>query len=258
MVKKTCILTLILGAAFLAQGCGYTKGTDAVVTVVDSGKAKEATPTPKAEAKATKTPEATPTPAAETPVPTQTPAATAAPAAEQTPSGVSVEVKEGVYYAAQGVNLRSDASAESDLVAGVLAGAQLNSTGVCANGWVRINYNGQTCYASGDYLTTTAPAAGTATAAQGTDTSAADTAAATADTGTDVSSDTADTSDSSESYYDDSSYSDTDTSSDDTSYDDSSYSDSSYSDSSYDYSEDESYYDDSSYDGSSYDDYDEE
>lgn len=246
MVKKICILTLILGAAFLAQGCGYTKGTDAVVTVVDSGKAKEATPTPKAEAKATKTPEATLTPAAETPAPTQTPAATAAPAAEQTPSGVSVEVKEGVYYAAQGVNLRSDASAESDLVAGVLAGAQLNSTGVCANGWVRINYNGQTCYASGDYLTTTAPAAGTATAAQGTDTSAAD-------TGTDVSSDTADTSDSSESYYDDSSYSDTDTSSDDTSYDDSSYSDSSY-----DYSEDDSYYDDSSYDGSSYDDYDEE
>lgn len=39
-MKKKCILALILGAAFMAQGCGFTEGTDAVVTVVD------ATPTP--------------------------------------------------------------------------------------------------------------------------------------------------------------------------------------------------------------------
>ena len=39
-MKKKCILALILGAAFMAQGCGFTEGTDAVVTVVDS------TPTP--------------------------------------------------------------------------------------------------------------------------------------------------------------------------------------------------------------------
>ena len=39
-MKKKCIMALIIGAAFLAQGCGYEEGTDAVVTVVDS------TPTP--------------------------------------------------------------------------------------------------------------------------------------------------------------------------------------------------------------------
>ena len=35
-MKKKCIMALIIGAAFLAQGCGYEEGTDAVVTVVDS------------------------------------------------------------------------------------------------------------------------------------------------------------------------------------------------------------------------------
>ena len=57
-MKKKCILALILGAAFMAQGCGFTEGTDAVVTVVDS------TPTPEP----TEAPEETATP---TPVPQQ-------------------------------------------------------------------------------------------------------------------------------------------------------------------------------------------
>ena len=51
-MKKKCILALVLGAAFMAQGCGYTEGTDAVVTVVD------ATPTPEP----TEAPEPTATP----------------------------------------------------------------------------------------------------------------------------------------------------------------------------------------------------
>ena len=55
------------------------------------------------------------------------------------------------------------------MIASVVSGTQLNSTGVCENGWIRVDYNGQTCYASGDFVTTTAPAA--------------DAAAATADTG---------------------------------------------------------------------------
>ena len=53
----------------------------------------------------------------------------------------------------------SDASADADLISSVAAGTQLNSTGVCENGWIRVDYNGQTCYASGDFVTTTAPAA---------------------------------------------------------------------------------------------------
>jgi uncharacterized protein YgiM (DUF1202 family) len=90
---------------------------------------------------------------------TPTPEATPTPAAEQTASGVKVEVKSDTYYASSELNLRSDASADADLISSVAAGTQLNSTGVCENGWIRVDYNGQTCYASGDFVTTTAPAA---------------------------------------------------------------------------------------------------
>lgn len=56
-MKKKCILALILGAAFMAQGCGFTEGTDAAVTVVDSTPTPEPTEAP--EETATPTPEAT-------------------------------------------------------------------------------------------------------------------------------------------------------------------------------------------------------
>ena len=55
-MKKKCIMALIIGAAFLAQGCGYEEGTDAVVTVVDSTPTPE--PTEKPKTTATPTPEA--------------------------------------------------------------------------------------------------------------------------------------------------------------------------------------------------------
>ena len=55
-MKKKFIMALIIGAAFLAQGCGYEEGTDAVVTVVDSTPTPE--PTEKPKATATPTPKA--------------------------------------------------------------------------------------------------------------------------------------------------------------------------------------------------------
>ena len=64
----------------------------------------------------------------------------------------------------------ADASADAELVTSVAAGTTLNSTGVCENGWIRVDYNGQVCYASGDFVTTTAP--------EGTQDGSADQAAA--------------------------------------------------------------------------------
>ncbi len=164
-MKKKCILALILGTAFMVQGCGFTEGTDAVVTVVDATPTPEPTEAPKATA---------------TPEPTSEPkedaaAADSAVATEQTPSGITVEVKDETYYAVEGVNLRVDASADADFVAGVLSGESLKCTGVCANGWIRVDYNGQTCYASGDYVSTTPPVGAPAAA---TDTTTTDTGAA--------------------------------------------------------------------------------
>lgn len=151
-MKKKCILALILGAAFMAQGCGFTEGTDAVVTVVDSTPTPEPTEAP--EETATPTPEAT---AEADSTAAADPTAQAA-ATEQTPSGINVQAQDATYYAVEGVNLRSDASADAEFVAGVLSGEALKCTGICDNGWIRVDYNGQTCYASGDYVSTTPPA----------------------------------------------------------------------------------------------------
>ena len=169
-MKKKCIMALIIGAAFLAQGCGYEEGTDAVVTVVDS------TPTPEP----TEKPKATATPTPEAAAADSTTAGAADPAAqtaatEQTPSGINVQAQDATYYAVEGVNLRSDANAEAEFVAGVLSGESLKCTGVCDNGWIRVDYNGQTCYASGDYVSTTPPVGAVAadTTAEDTTTEAA-------------------------------------------------------------------------------------
>ena len=163
-MKKKCILALILGAAFMAQGCGFTEGPDAVVTVVDSTPTPEPTEAP--EETATPTPEAT---AEADSTAAADPTAQAA-ATEQTPSGINVQAQDATYYAVEGVNLRSDASADAEFVAGVLSGESLKCTGICDNGWIRVDYNGQTCYASGDYVSTTPPAGA---AAATTDTAAA-------------------------------------------------------------------------------------
>ena len=159
-MKKAVLAMLLLGAVLVIPGCGFDEGAGATVTVV------EITPTP--------TPEPTPEP---TPTPEVTP--TPAPEIVQTASGVNVEKKDGVYTTNTEVNLRADASTDATLVQGVAAGTQLTSTGVCDNGWIEVNYNGQTLYASGDYLTEVA-------AETQTDTDATTDAAAVSDGTTDA------------------------------------------------------------------------
>lgn len=159
-MKKTRLLAIVLGLALVLPGCGFTKGSDAVVTVI------EATPTPTPEP----TPEPTPTPAA-TPTP--------APVMEQTPSGVNEEVKSGTYTATAAVNVRSDCNTDAAQIGSVEQGATITSTGVCENGWIRIDYQGQTGYVSGDFVTPADTAATDTAAADGaaTDAAATDTAA---------------------------------------------------------------------------------
>lgn len=135
-MKKAGLIAMALGFALVMPGCGFTEGTDAIVTVI------EATPTPiptaTPEPVATPTPEATPTPAVVT---------------EQTASGVTVTVQSGTYTTTAEINIRSDASTDADIIMGVAAGTQLTSTGVCDNNWIRVEYEGQTGYVSGDYVT---------------------------------------------------------------------------------------------------------
>lgn len=138
-MKKYRLMLMLMGLMLFIPGCGFdTGGEDSTVAVIHATPTPTPTPTPEV----TPTPEATPTPV---------------PVIEQTASGVNVEKKDGTYYAVTDVNLRTDCSTDAQLIVGVPAGTALTSTGVCENGWVEISYNGQVCYASGDYLTTTAP-----------------------------------------------------------------------------------------------------
>ncbi len=138
MRKTGLILAMFLGAAVCLSGCGFQEGAGATITVI------KATPTPTPSP----TPEVTPTP-----IPTPTPEVVT----ETTASGIVVTKQDGVYYATDDVNLRADASTEANVVSAVVKGTQLNSTGVCDNGWIQVNLDGTSVYASGDFVSTTAP-----------------------------------------------------------------------------------------------------
>lgn len=133
-MKKLIVPVLLLGLILGISGCGFDPAIDSTVQIM------KVTPTP--EPVATPTPEAAATP---TPVPEVV--------TEQTPSGIKIEVKAGTYTTTADVNLRADASAEAQQVSSAAAGTQLTGTGVCENGWVRVEYEGQVCYVSGDFVT---------------------------------------------------------------------------------------------------------
>ena len=136
-MKKAGVLLCAVGlSALFLSGCGFEEGAGATVTIVHE------TPTPIP----TPTPEPTPTP-----VPTPTPSIPT----ETTASGVVVSKIPGTYVTTTDVNLRDDASADANLIGGVMGGTELTGTGVCENGWIQLDYNGQTVYASGDFLTQT-------------------------------------------------------------------------------------------------------
>lgn len=133
MNKAGLVLMIGLGALFCFSGCGFKEGAGATVTIVRETPTPTPTPTPEA----TPTPEPTPTPAIET---------------EQTPGGITVQKIPGNYVTTADINLRRDASQEAEIVQSVLAGTELTGTGVCDNGWIQVSFDGQTVYASGEFV----------------------------------------------------------------------------------------------------------
>ena len=79
---------------------------------------------------------------------------------EQTPSGINVVVQQATYTVnsdlPNGLNLRKDADPNAESIGTVPSGFELTSTGVCENGWIRVDYQGQIVFASGDFVTQTA------------------------------------------------------------------------------------------------------
>ena len=76
--------------------------------------------------------------------------------AETKPADTFTEVNETVYTT-QGVNVRSEASSESNKLGFIEADTAVVRTGIGDNGWSRIEYNGKVAYVYSKYLTTTNP-----------------------------------------------------------------------------------------------------
>lgn len=67
-------------------------------------------------------------------------------------SGVEVESTRQTAYVVSSVNVRADAQSGSEILGILNGGDSVTITGICANGWYRVIYEGQTGYVWRDYL----------------------------------------------------------------------------------------------------------
>lgn len=67
-------------------------------------------------------------------------------------SNVEVESTRQTAYVVRSVNVRADAQNGSEVLGILDGGDSVTVTGICANGWYRVIYEGQTGYVWGDYL----------------------------------------------------------------------------------------------------------
>lgn len=83
---------------------------------------------------------------------------------EQAKQQMNIKAVDETTYATAGVHIRASYSTDSEVLGNLAQGQSIQRTGVCDNGWSRVNYNGTDAYIYGDYLTTQAPAASAAPA----------------------------------------------------------------------------------------------
>lgn len=67
-------------------------------------------------------------------------------------SGVEVESTRQTAYVVSSVNVRADALSGSEILGVLDGGDSVTVTGICANGWYRVIYEGKTGYVWRDYL----------------------------------------------------------------------------------------------------------
>lgn len=70
---------------------------------------------------------------------------------------MKIKAVDETVYATAGVHIRASYTTESDILDTLGQGESITRTGICENGWSRVNYNGSDAYIYGDYLTTKAP-----------------------------------------------------------------------------------------------------
>lgn len=71
---------------------------------------------------------------------------------------MNIKAVNETVYATAGVHIRKSYSTDSEVVGNLAKGGSILRTGVCDNGWSRVQYNNTDAFIYGEYLTTTAPA----------------------------------------------------------------------------------------------------
>lgn len=69
-----------------------------------------------------------------------------------------IQAVDETVYATAGVHIRASYTTDSAAIGSLAKGNSIQRTGVCANGWSRVNFQGADAFIYGDYLSATAPA----------------------------------------------------------------------------------------------------
>lgn len=121
----------------------------------EESQAPETTETQAPETTETETPETQAPETGETEAPETQAPETQAPETEA--PVVNITDANETVWAVSNVNVRSGSSTSASKLGMLSSGASVTRTGICDNGWSRINYNGQEAYVNSSYLTTTEP-----------------------------------------------------------------------------------------------------
>ncbi len=77
----------------------------------------------------------------------------------QEPDKVAIKAADEKVWATDTVHVRESYTTDSNVLGDLAPGNEITRTGVCDNGWSRVNYNGKDAFVYSKYLTTTQPAA---------------------------------------------------------------------------------------------------
>lgn len=91
---------------------------------------------------------------------TEAPAENTETSTEQTEESYSLYIEDTyeTVWTTDAVNVRTNADSSSEKVGSLTSGSSIIRTGICENGWSRVDYNGTAAYIHSDYLTTSEPA----------------------------------------------------------------------------------------------------
>ena len=76
----------------------------------------------------------------------------------QEPAKVEIKAADEKVWASDTVHVRESYTTDSNVLGDLAPGNEITRTGVCENGWSRVNYNGKDAFVYSQYLTTTQPA----------------------------------------------------------------------------------------------------